>query len=93
METIREVADEVSDYDGGELDVIGYTDDLGSAQHGRKLSKQRAKAVAKVLREELDTPKFEINVEGKGEADPAVPNDSEKNRKRNRRVELTLDLD
>ena len=68
---------------------MGYTDDLGSAQHGLVLSRQRAAAVAGVLRPQLDQTDYPFSVSGRGEADPAVPNDSEKNRKLNRRVELT----
>jgi outer membrane protein OmpA-like peptidoglycan-associated protein len=35
------------------------------------------------------TNDYTFKVSGRGEADPAVPNASEKNRKLNRRVELT----
>lgn len=67
----------------------GLTDDLGSAQHGLVLSRRRAAAVARVLRPQLDKSDYPFSVSGRGEADPAVPNTSEKNRKLNRRVELT----
>jgi type VI secretion system protein ImpK len=33
-----------------------------------------------------------VRAEGRGEADPLVPNTSPANRARNRRVEITLDL-
>jgi flagellar motor protein MotB len=73
----------------GKITIVGYTDDLGSAQHGLVLSRRRAAAVARVLRPNLDEADYPFSVSGRGEADPAVPNTSEKNRKLNRRVELT----
>jgi outer membrane protein OmpA-like peptidoglycan-associated protein len=73
----------------GQVTIIGYTDDLGTAHHGLVLSRQRAAAVARVLRPQLDKADYPFKVYGRGEADPAVPNTSEKNRKLNRRVELT----
>ena len=73
----------------GRVVIVGYTDDLGSAQHGLVLSRRRAAAVARVLRPKLAKSDYPFSVSGRGEADPAVPNTSEKNRKLNRRVELT----
>ncbi len=69
--------------------LVGYTDDLGSKARGRVLSRQRAAAVAGVLRPLLPVARYPFTVVGRGEADPAVPNTSEPNRKLNRRVELT----
>lgn len=74
----------------GKITVTGYTDDLGSAAHGLKLSKQRAAAVAGRLQKSLGPDWPKIKVVGKGEADPAVPNKNEKNRKLNRRVIVTV---
>jgi hypothetical protein len=58
-------------------------------QHGLVLSRRRAAAVAQVLRPNLDKADYPFSVSGRGEADPAVPNTSEKNRRLNRRVEWT----
>lgn len=70
----------------GKLMITGYTDDLGSAAHGLTLSRQRAAAVADVLRDDLPEADYPFTTKGKGEADPAVPNTSERNRRINRRV-------
>jgi outer membrane protein OmpA-like peptidoglycan-associated protein len=87
---LREVADSLRDAGAGPVRIAGYTDDLGSAAHGLDLSRRRARAVADVLRPQLPGNDFPFTVEGLGEADPAVPNDSEKNRRLNRRVEITF---
>ncbi len=84
---LKDIADRFTSSGPGPIKVVGYTDDLGSAAHGLTLSRQRAQAVAKVLKPLLSGD-YRFTVVGKGEADPAVPNDSEANRKLNRRVEL-----
>lgn len=86
---LAEIATTLKDKGAGSLAVVGYTDDLGSAEHGQVLSEKRAKAVSTVLKKSLPSKDFSFTVKGKGEADPAVPNDSEANRRINRRVEIT----
>ena len=83
---LDDVADQLEWSGPGKLVVTGYTNDLGSAAHGLTLSRQRAAAVAKVLREDLSKADYPFTTRGRGEADPAVPNTSERNRKVNRRV-------
>lgn len=90
---LNEVAERLAEAGPGSLSIVGYTDDLGSAQHGLVLSRRRAAAVAEVLKPHLDEEDVAIDVVGKGEADPAVPNDSEAHRRLNRRVELTFKSD
>jgi outer membrane protein OmpA-like peptidoglycan-associated protein len=83
---LREVARQLKGRGPGRVSVTGYTDDLGSAAHGKTLSRQRAGAVARVLRRDLPSGSFPMTIVGKGEADPAVPNTNEANRRINRRV-------
>jgi outer membrane protein OmpA-like peptidoglycan-associated protein len=87
---IAAAAAEIQTHAPGTVDVVGYTDDLGSAEHGLELSQQRAQAVADALGNHLDTSQYVLKPSGKGEEDPAYPNTSEENRVKNRRVELTL---
>jgi len=86
---LTELAEGLDRRGPGRVTIVGYTDDLGTAHHGLILSRRRAAAVAHVLRPGLDKADYSFRVSGRGEADPAVPNTSEKNRKLNRRVELT----
>ena len=86
---LRDVAADLRRRGPGQLRIVGYTDDLGSEARGLVLSRQRATAVAGVLRPLLPSAQYPFTVLGRGEADPAVPNTSEANRKLNRRVELT----
>ena len=83
---LQEVARQLKARGPGAVSVTGYTDDLGSAAHGKTLSLQRANAVTKVLQRDLTGSAFPFTVAGKGEADPAVPNKDEASRRINRRV-------
>ncbi|RMF71956.1 MAG: OmpA family protein, partial [Alphaproteobacteria bacterium] len=73
----------------GEVLVEGHTDDLGSESFNRVLSELRAHVVALALaRRGVDPAR--IIARGWGEARPLVPNTSDENRARNRRVEVIL---
>ncbi len=89
---IRQVADDFARRGQGKVRVTGYTDDLGPADHGLRLSMRRAGAVADTLADLLPARGYPMTAIGKGEQDPAVPNTSEANRRKNRRVVITLDL-
>jgi outer membrane protein OmpA-like peptidoglycan-associated protein len=89
-EVLARVAQRVNGLDGGAVRIVGYTDDLGTAAHGLVLSRQRAQAVASALRPAFAAGGYRFTVEGKGEADPVVPNRDEAGRRQNRRVEITV---
>lgn len=69
----------------GTLTITGYTDNLGTHQHGLELSLARAQAVRSQLGS-LNGQK--ITVQGLAEVDPVASNDTEAGRRQNRRVEL-----
>lgn len=87
---ITELAGQLRQPGPSRITVTGYTDDLGSAAHGMRLSKRRAMTVADLLDEYLGRDWPQITVVGRGEADPAVPNTNERNRELNRRVVITV---
>jgi outer membrane protein OmpA-like peptidoglycan-associated protein len=73
--------------------VFGFTDNLGSSEHGTVLSKQRADSVYKVLARELSTlgdSTHTFQVRGYGEDYPIADNSAESGRRENRRVEITF---
>jgi outer membrane protein OmpA-like peptidoglycan-associated protein len=74
-----------------QINIDGFTDDIGTDEVNVKLSLQRAKAVAVILKEALKSKTGFIYTEtGKGKDNPVVPNNSEENRKKNRRVEILV---
>ncbi len=69
--------------------IEGHTDDTGSDEYNLELSKKRAQAVATYLTaQKVDPNRFTIN--GYGESQPAVANDTAEGRQANRRVELAI---
>jgi outer membrane protein OmpA-like peptidoglycan-associated protein len=88
---IAQVARQVLRADlSGKIYVDGYTDDLGSASHGRVLSQQRADAVSAYLQSQLAGSDVSIVSVGHGEAHPLASNATAHGREANRRVTITL---
>lgn len=77
----------------GSILVRGYSDNVPIRTvrfpSNWELSQARADAVKALLEQRLAEP-GRVRAEGRGEADPIVPNDTAENRARNRRVEITL---
>lgn len=71
------------------IKVTGHTDDIGDDDFNQDLSLRRAKAVKDYLIKK-GVPEDHIVFEGKGEKEPIKPNDSDKDREINRRVEFEI---
>ncbi|WP_405998799.1 OmpA family protein [Streptomyces sp. NBC_00829] len=87
---IRAIADEIRKQNAKKVRVFGFTDDLGSSEHGDVLSKQRADAVHGQLSNELAAVGISYEIRGYGEQFPIAENNSEENRRKNRRVEVSF---
>jgi outer membrane protein OmpA-like peptidoglycan-associated protein len=71
------------------IEVSAHTDDVGNDAYNNALSTKRAQSVLEYLKKKkVDTHR--LLGKGYGETKPVVPNDSEPNRERNRRVELVI---
>jgi len=71
------------------LIVGGHTDSIGSQKDNQRLSELRAKSVANyMVQNNVDQQR--ISAVGFGETKPLVPNNSRRNRERNRRIEFTV---
>ncbi|MEI6557470.1 MAG: type IVB secretion system protein IcmH/DotU [Rhodospirillaceae bacterium] len=77
----------------GHLLVVGHTDDHPSLSirlpSALALSEARARAVARVLVAHLSVPE-RVDLEGRADTEPLVPNTGSAGRDRNRRVEIVL---
>lgn len=76
---------------GATVQVSGHTDSVGSKRFNQKLSRERAAAVAKVIKSAR--PDLQLRVKGYGESRPVEPNrkdgkDNPDGRAKNRRVEI-----
>jgi outer membrane protein OmpA-like peptidoglycan-associated protein len=70
--------------------VEGHTDDVGADAYDQDLSERRARAVAAYLAEK-GIAGSRLTVRGYGKTRPAVPNDGDEGRRRNRRVEILIE--
>ena len=71
------------------VQIIGHTDNVGTAANNLTLSKNRAAAVSKYLVEKgIDSKR--INSKGLGESKPIATNDTDQGRQRNRRTEVVV---
>ncbi len=71
------------------IEISGYTDNSGSDEHNMTLSLERAASVMSALIDrEISVTRIEAV--GYGASRPLVPNDSEKNKALNRRVEVRV---
>lgn len=87
---IERVAELMRQYPESELVLEGHTDSAGPAELNRRLSKQRADAVKRVLVERFGIADGRIETLGKGQSEPVADNDTAEGRARNRRVETVL---
>jgi OmpA-OmpF porin, OOP family len=71
------------------IEVTGHTDSVGGKENNRQLSEQRARAVLGFLSQRGVAP-TRVEAAGYGDSRPIVPNDSEANRAKNRRIEFRV---
>jgi OOP family OmpA-OmpF porin len=74
---------------GMTVEISAHTDDKGSDEYNTKLSQHRAESVVRFLTQK-GINKDRMLAKGYGESVPSVPNDSDENRAKNRRVEFKI---
>jgi len=70
------------------VEIVGHTDSDGTPEQNRSLSLRRATAVAAYIHN-AGVPSDRIGTAGYGEDRPIAPNDSDKNKALNRRIEFS----
>lgn len=87
--SLNDLAKVMMNNPGMNLHLEGHTDDVGDNEANMILSRKRAGAVEKFL-EDKSVSYSRITSEGFGQTRPKMPNNSDGNRKINRRVEMIL---
>ncbi|MCX5584796.1 OmpA family protein [Streptomyces erythrochromogenes] len=87
---IQAIGNEINQSKATRIRVFGFTDDQGSYEHGKELSKRRADAVHGELAKTVTNPSVVFDVRGYSEDYPIADNGTEEGRKKNRRVEITF---
>lgn len=72
------------------IEIIGHTDDIGTAHSNQLLSLKRAQTIASELKNCLDDFEVDYKAIGKGESAPLIENNSDESRSKNRRVEIII---
>jgi len=88
-EPLDDIAEVLDFYGDAPIQIIGHTDDQGSASYNQDLSQRRADAVMQALTSRgIDAAR--ITSEGRGFDDPIASNDTEEGQAQNRRVEVLI---
>ena len=86
---LEQLAETLRQDENLQLKIEGHTDNIGSDRFNLKLSQKRADAV-KALLIKKGIKAERLNSAGKGFHEPVNDNETEENRARNRRVEITV---
>jgi len=86
---IAEIVTAVQRRQSRDISLIGHTDRLGSDEHNRRLSLQRAKVVFDLLRA-ADIAESDMTIIYHGEGNPLIPTADNIAEPRNRRVEVMV---
>ena len=71
--------------------ILGHTDSDGDEISNRALSENRCNSVKERLMGIFgENAAYDFEIKAFGESKPRVPNDSEENKQKNRRVEITV---
>lgn len=87
--TLSGVAMVLKEYNKTYVNVVGHTDNTGSASHNQALSERRAASVGQYLIGQ-GAAANRFNIRGVGFNQPIASNNSAEGRAQNRRVEITL---
>ena len=88
-ENLATFARSLDKYPGTDVLIVGHTDDKGTDTYNQSLSARRAAATENYLVSQ-GVVRTRLRAAGRGESEPVVPNDTEMNRQKNRRVELAI---
>ena len=86
--TLKDIANVLKENPDVKVRVIGHTDSDGDDKKNLELSKKRAESVRASLEKEFGIDASRVEVDGKGESEPADKNDTPEGKANNRRVEF-----
>jgi outer membrane protein OmpA-like peptidoglycan-associated protein len=86
--TLDEIAKLLGSRPEMRLEIVGHTDNQGSAAYNQGLSERRAQSVVAALTSSYGISADRLSASGAGLTSPIAPNDTEAGRAKNRRVEL-----
>ena len=82
-------ADYAKRYKHSKIKIVGYSDNSGTFEQNKEISRKRANSVKSLLIQYGISPSRIVAI-GKGELNPIAPNDTPEGRAKNRRVEIEI---
>lgn len=86
---LNEIAAEIGKLGGRRVEIVGHTDNEGSASNNLILSRARAEAVRQFLAR-TGIPPTQLTTLGMGASQPVASNDEADGRRKNRRIEFRI---
>jgi outer membrane protein OmpA-like peptidoglycan-associated protein len=86
--TLKEIAGVLKENPDLRVRIVGHTDADGDEASNLDLSRRRAAAVKAALASEFAIDTARMETDGRGESEPAAPNDTQAGKANNRRVEF-----
>jgi outer membrane protein OmpA-like peptidoglycan-associated protein len=86
---LRVLAQNLNRYPNSTIQVVGHTDNTGSAAYNQDLSERRARAVASILAVN-GVSQGRLTAVGRGEGEPIASNLTAQGRAQNRRVDIII---
>lgn len=86
---LAEFANNIDEFEGTEILIVGHTDSKGSEDYNQGLSERRAGSAAEYLLNR-GISSSRLNTSGKGESEPVATNETAEGRQQNRRVEVAI---
>ena len=91
MKELDTLCNELSQSEVRKIQIIGYTDDTGTAAYNEELSLKRAQSIAGYIKTKLHNPAIIIEAEGRGSSNPVAPGETSSAKSLNRRVEIFIE--
>jgi outer membrane protein OmpA-like peptidoglycan-associated protein len=88
-DNLATLASSLEKYPNTDLLIVGHTDSIGTDTYNQGLSERRAAAAANYLVGQ-GVARTRLRSTGRGETEPVVPNDTDADRQKNRRVEVAI---
>ena len=86
---LRVIGQNLQTYPASSVQVVGHTDNTGTAAYNQDLSERRAQSVASILAQS-GVNAGRIQTIGRGESDPIASNQTSAGRSQNRRVDIII---
>ncbi len=90
LDPFEEIAEKIRQIPRAHVTIEGHTDDLGNEDFNMLLSQQQAGKIRDYLMDTANIENAEFTLTGRGSLRPVVPNNSENNRRTNRRIEIFI---